>query len=54
LFSGDHRFPPERKVAMSREKATGTCTLRADVAGSPLDKAEVTLRAGETTVIPWP
>jgi eukaryotic-like serine/threonine-protein kinase len=54
LFSGDHRFPPERKVAMSRVKATGTCTLRADVAGSPLQKTEVTLRAGQTTVIPWP
>jgi serine/threonine-protein kinase len=54
LFSGDHRFPPERRVAMSRVKATGTCTLRAEAAGSPLDKTEVTLRAGQTTVIPWP
>jgi tRNA A-37 threonylcarbamoyl transferase component Bud32 len=54
LFSGDHRFPPERRVAMSRVKATGTCTLRADAEGSPLDKTDVTLRAGQTTVIPWP
>jgi eukaryotic-like serine/threonine-protein kinase len=54
LFSGDHRFPPERRVAMSRVKATGTCTLRAEAAGSPLQKTEVTLRAGQTTVIPWP
>jgi eukaryotic-like serine/threonine-protein kinase len=54
LFSGDHRFPPERRVTMSREKATGTCTLRVDLAGSPLRKTEVTLRAGQTTVIPWP
>ncbi len=54
LFSGDHRFPPERRVAMSRVKATGTCTLRADTSGSLLQKKEVTLRAGQTTVIPWP
>jgi hypothetical protein len=54
LFSGQHRFPPERRVAMSRGKATGTCTLRAEETGSPLQKMEVTLRAGQTTVIPWP
>jgi hypothetical protein len=54
LFSGDHHFPPERRVAMSRVKATGTCTLRAEAEGSPLSKTEVTLRAGQTTVIPWP
>lgn len=54
LFSGDHRFPPERRVPMSRVRATGTCTLRSEAAGSPLQKAEVTLRAGQTTVIPWP
>jgi len=54
LFSGDHHFPPERRVAMSRVKATGTCMLRAEAAGSPLEKTEVTLRAGQTTVIPWP
>jgi eukaryotic-like serine/threonine-protein kinase len=54
LFSGDHRFPPERRVAMSRVKATGTCTLRAEAEQSPLQKTDVTLRAGQTTVIPWP
>ena len=54
LFSGEHRFPPERRVAMSRGRATGTCTLRGEAAGSPLQKTEVTLRAGQTTVIPWP
>jgi hypothetical protein len=54
LFSGDHRFPPERKVTMSSARATGTCTLRPEVAGSPLQKTEVTLRPGQTTVIPWP
>lgn len=54
LFSGEHRFPPERRVAMSRVRATGTCTLRAEAPGSPLEKMEVTLRAGQTTVIPWP
>ena len=54
LFSGEHHFPPERRVAMSRVKATGTCTLRSEDPGSPLLKTEVTLRAGQTTVIPWP
>jgi serine/threonine-protein kinase len=54
LFSGEHRFPPERRVAMSRGKANGTCTLRAEETGSPLQKTEVSLRAGQTTVIPWP
>jgi eukaryotic-like serine/threonine-protein kinase len=54
LFSGEHPFPPERRVAMSRVKAIGTCTLRSEEPGSPLLKTEVTLRAGQTTVIPWP
>jgi eukaryotic-like serine/threonine-protein kinase len=54
LFSKDHRFPPERRVAMSRAMATGTCTLRAEPAGSPLQKMDVILRAGQTTVIRWP
>ena len=54
LFSGEHHFPPERRVAMSRVRATGTCTLRSEDPGSPLLKTEVTLRAGQTTVIPWP
>jgi tRNA A-37 threonylcarbamoyl transferase component Bud32 len=54
LFSKEHRFPPERRVAMSRAMATGTCTLRAEPAGSPLQKTEVILRAGQTTVIRWP
>jgi serine/threonine-protein kinase len=72
LFSGEQRFPGERKVTMSRVTVTGTCTLRAEVAANaasspeaaaalpqktaaPLpQKIEVTLRAGQTTVIPWP
>jgi hypothetical protein len=54
LFPGDQPFPGERRVAMSRVRATGTCTLRAEASGSPLQKTEVNLRAGETTVIPWP
>ncbi|HWO10686.1 MAG TPA: serine/threonine-protein kinase, partial [Polyangiaceae bacterium] len=52
LFSGEHHFPPERRVAMSRVKAIGTCTLRSEDPSSPLLKTEVTLRAGQTTVIP--
>jgi hypothetical protein len=72
LFSGEQRFPGERKVTMSRVTVAGTCTLRAEVAANaasspeaaaalpqttavPLpQKIEVTLRAGQTTVIPWP
>jgi eukaryotic-like serine/threonine-protein kinase len=54
LFPGDQPFPGERRVAMSRVRATGTCTLRAEASGSQLQKTEVNLRAGETTVIPWP
>jgi eukaryotic-like serine/threonine-protein kinase len=72
LFSGEQRFPGERKVTMSRVSVSGTCTLRAEVAANaasspeaaaalpqttavPLpQKIEVTLRAGQTTVIPWP
>jgi tRNA A-37 threonylcarbamoyl transferase component Bud32 len=54
LFSGDQHFPGDRRVAMSRVKATGTCTLRAEASGSMLQKTEVVLRAGQTTVIPWP
>jgi serine/threonine-protein kinase len=54
LFSGDHRFPGTRRVPMSRVKAIGTCTLRAEASGSLLQKTEVTLQAGQTTVIPWP
>jgi serine/threonine-protein kinase len=54
LFPGDQPFPGERRVAVPRGKATGTCTLRAEASGSLLQKKEVTLRAGQTTVIPWP
>lgn len=54
LFSGELRFPGERRVAMSHGTVAGTCTLRADAAGSLPQKTEVTLRAGQMTVIPWP
>jgi len=54
LFSGDQPFGDERRVAMSRVEAKGTCTLRADTAGALPQKTDVTLRAGQTTVIPWP
>ncbi len=54
LFSGDQPFGDERRVAMSRVEAHGTCTLRADTAGALPQKTDVTLRAGQTTVIPWP
>lgn len=54
LFSGEQPFPGERRVSMSRVEARGTCTLRGDAPGSLPQKTEVTLRAGQTTVIPWP
>lgn len=56
LFSGDQPFPGERRIAMSRATVTGTCTLRSEsaVAANGPQKTEVTLRAGQTQVIPWP
>jgi hypothetical protein len=54
LFAGDERFPGERAVAMSRVRATGTCTLRPETPGALPQKKEVVLRAGQPTVIPWP
>ena len=54
LFPGDLRFPGARSVAMSRVRVSGICTLRSDEPGSLPKKAEVTLRAGQTTAIPWP
>jgi hypothetical protein len=56
LFSGDQPFPGDRRIAMSRATVTGSCTLRpqsAAAANAP-QKIEVTLRAGQTQVIPWP
>lgn len=54
LFSGDQPFPGERRVAMSRVEARGICTVRGHGPGSLPQRTEVTLRAGQTTVIPWP
>ena len=56
LFSGDQPFPGERRIAMSRATVTGICTLRPPAASSASgpQKTEVTLRAGQTQVIPWP
>jgi len=54
LFSGDQPFGDERRVAMSRVEARGACTLRANAPDALPQKTDVTLRAGQTTVIPWP
>jgi hypothetical protein len=54
LFSGIQPFPGDRKVPMSRPRATGDCTLRADSPGALPQKKVVTLRAGQTRVIQWP
>jgi hypothetical protein len=56
LFSGDQPFPGERRIAMSRATVTGICTLRPEsaAAANAPQKTEVTLRAGQTQVIPWP
>lgn len=56
LFSGDQPFPGERRIAMSRATVTGICTLRSEsaTAANGPQKTEVTLRAGQTQVIPWP
>jgi hypothetical protein len=55
LFSGDQRFPGDVHIKMSRVSVGPvTCTLRADDSSAPPQKSEVTLRAGQTQVIPWP
>jgi hypothetical protein len=54
LFSGEQRFPGEVHIKMSRVTVTGTCTLRGEASSAPPQKSEVTLRAGQTQVIPWP
>ena len=55
LFSGDQRFPGDVHIKMSRVSlGPVTCTLRADDSSAAPQKSEVTLRAGQTQVIPWP
>jgi hypothetical protein len=55
LFSGDQRFPGDVHIKMSRVSVGPvTCTLRGDDSSAPPQKSEVTLRAGQTQVIPWP
>jgi tRNA A-37 threonylcarbamoyl transferase component Bud32 len=54
LFSGEQRFPGEIHIKMSRVTVTGTCTLRGEASSAAPQKSEVTLRAGQTQVIPWP
>ncbi|HEU4583965.1 MAG TPA: serine/threonine-protein kinase [Polyangiaceae bacterium] len=55
LFPGDQRFPGDVHIKMSRVSVGPvTCTLRGDDSSAPPQRSEVTLRAGQTQVIPWP
>jgi len=54
LFPGEQRFPGEIHITMSRATLPGTCTLRSEASSAPPQKTEVTLRAGQIQVIPWP
>jgi hypothetical protein len=54
LFSGEQEFPGEMRIKMSSVTVTGTCTLRGEASAAAPQKTEVTLRAGQTQVIPWP
>lgn len=54
LFSGKQPFPGEREVPMARLQARGVCTLRSEQPGALPQRRVIRLRAGRTTVIPWP
>jgi hypothetical protein len=54
LFSGEQEFPGEIRIKMSSVTVMGTCTLRGEASAAAPQKTEVTLRAGQTQVIPWP
>lgn len=54
LFSGIQSFPGERRVPMARLQVTEVCTLRNELPGALPQRRVIRLRAGRTTVIPWP
>lgn len=54
LFPLELKLPGERPVAMSQLTVQGTCTLSNLAEGSATRRKVVTLRAGNTTVLPWP
>ncbi len=54
LFAGDLKLPGERSVSMSQLSVEGSCTLSNSEEGSSTRGKVVTLRAGNTTVLPWP
>lgn len=54
LFSGPRSFPGELQVPMARLQVTGVCTLRNELPGALPQRRVIRLRAGRTTVIPWP
>ncbi len=54
LFGGVMRLPADRSVAMSQVAVTGTCTLVESANRSAPVSRSITLRAGATTLLPWP
>lgn len=53
LFFGEFTVPGSRKVPMSRSEVSERCTITPSDQASPPVQKLVTLRAGQTTVIPW-
>lgn len=54
LFAGTLRTPGEISVPMAGGSATGNCNVTPLSEGSVPVKKAVTLRAGQTTLLPWP
>jgi eukaryotic-like serine/threonine-protein kinase len=54
LFSGQLELPGRRSVALNQVKVSGSCTVSRAQEGFTASRRVVTLRAGQTTVVPWP
>lgn len=54
LFAGPLELPGRRTVVLHQVKVSGTCTVSKAEEGFTARRRVVTLRAGQTTVVPWP
>ncbi len=54
LFAGQLTAPARRSIPMSQAEVTGSCMISSPVEGSSAVQKVVTLRAGQTTTLPWP
>ena len=54
LFSGQLNAPGRRSIPMSQAEVSGSCVVSSPVEGSAAVQKVVTLRAGQTTTLPWP